>query len=60
MLSQAVQKTGMSNGAVPVVSQAGLYCSGISALCWGVSVLKRLEASRIEAAKPFESLSGPS
>ena len=50
----------MDDGRVPVVSKAGLYCSGVSALCWGVSVLKRFEAAKIEAAKPIISLSGDS
>ena len=50
----------MEDSTVPIVSKAGLYFSGVSALCWGVSVLKRHEAARIEAAKPIQSLFGDS
>ena len=50
----------MDDGTVPIVSKAGLYCSGVSALCWGLSKLKSLEAARIEGAKPITSLAGDS
>ena len=58
-LSKAIHgESRMDDGRVPIVSTAGLYCSGVSALCWGLSKLKSLEAARIEGAPPITSRSG--